>query len=193
MTSNFKNNSFNLIISNTKVADVIDETERVEKIKYYHQTKTSHRGINENLTALRKNFYWPEMDKDVIDYINTCDICQKSKYERHPYSIVFKPTPIGQSPIEHIYMDTFKYSNQQFLTIVDSFSKFRQAYPINPLTAIEFVNKLIHFISHYGFPCKITCDGGTDFKNHVIQDFCLLHQIDIHYTTAYNPNSNSPI
>lgn len=193
MTKNFQYNSFNLVISNKIVTDIINEEERKEKILFYHETKTNHRGINENITALKKHFYWPEMDKDVMNYVNTCEVCQKSKYERHPYSLVLKPTPIGQSPLEHLYIDTFIYTHQKFLTIIDSFSKFGQAYPINSSSAIEIANKLIHFISHYGIPNKITCDGGTEFKNHVIQDFCLLHQIDIHYTTAYNPNSNSPV
>lgn len=64
------------------------------------------------------------MDKDVRDYINSCSSCEKNKYERHPNKLVFKTTPIGYEPFDHLYIDTYKYSGQAFLTIIDSFSKF---------------------------------------------------------------------
>lgn len=126
-------------------------------------------------------------------YVNFCEICQKTKYERHTNKLIFKPTPIGSKPFEHTYMDTFKISNQYFLTIIDSFSKFGQAYLISSLNAIETASKLIEFFSNFGITKKITCDNDTEFKNGVIQDLCKLYKIELHYTTAYNPNSNSPI
>lgn len=115
------------------------------------------------------------MDKDVINYFNTCDICEKFKYQRHHTKLIYKATPIGQI----LYQ------------IIDSFSKFGLAYLIISPITIEISDKLIQFISHYGILNKISCNNGLEFKNHKIQDFCLLHQIDIHYVTVYNCNSNS--
>lgn len=189
----FKNKSFNLLISNTMVTDVIEEDEKQLKLKFYHETKTTHRGIQENLQSIKKSFYWPNMDKDVRDYVNTCATCQKSKYERHPNKLVFKPTPIGYEPFDHLYIDTYKYAGQAFLTIVDSFSKLGQAYPLKSINSIDTANSILRFLNHFGLPRKITCDNGIEFKNDVIQELCRVHQIEIHYTTIYNPNSNSPV
>lgn len=189
----FKNNSFNLYISNTFLEDITDVEEQQLKVQYYHETKTSHRGIQENIISLKKNFYWPNLENDVKTYVNLCEICQKTKYERHPNKIIFKPTPIGYEPFDHIYIDIYKTHNTSFLTVIDSFSKLGQAYPLVTPTGVEVANKLITYFNHYGLPRKITTDNGTSFKNEIIQNLCSLHKIEIHYCTPHNPNSNSPI
>lgn len=189
----FNANSFTLYISNSLLEDITEEDTQKEKIRLYHETKTSHRGITENVAALKKRFYWPNIEKDVQKYVKACEICNKSKYERQPYKIIFKPTPIGTKPFEHLYMDTYTINNQKFLTIIDSFSKFGQASPIITKTAVEITSQLLKYFSDHGIPQKITSDNGTEFKNAIINDLCTLYKIEFHYTTPRNPNSNSPI
>lgn len=189
----FKNKAFKLMISNNFVTDLFDEEERNLKLKQYHEGKTCHRGIQENLNAIKRSYYWPRMEIDVKNYINACSLCQKNKYERHPTKMVFKPTPIGYEPFDHLYIDTYKYSGQCFVTIVDSFSKFGQAYAVKSLNAIETTDRILRFFNHFGIPRKITCDNGIEWKNDVFQGFCRTHELEIHYVTIYNPNSNSPV
>lgn len=189
----FKNNAFTLCISNIMLSDILDEEEQKQKLQYYHETKTSHRGIQENLKAIKRLFYWPKLDQDVKDYINSCEICQQTKYERHPNKLIFKPTPIGYESFDHLYADTYKTHNQYFVTIVDSLSKFGQAYPINSPNAIEIANKLLQYFNHFGIPRKITVDNGHEWKNETVINLCEMHGIEIHFTTLYNPNSNSPV
>ena len=42
-------------------------------------------------------------------------------------------------------------------------------------------------------PYKITTDCGGECKNNLLEDFCKLHKIELHYTTPKNSNSNSPV
>ena len=188
----FKSNAFKLIQTNTYLKDIEKEEEQLEKIRYHHETKTVHRGINETVQALSKTYYWPHLSDKVTEYINTCVICMTSKYERHPNEIKLKPTPIGEYPFEHIYIDTLSVEKQKFLTLIDSFSRFAQAYPTFQ-TSVDILDNLLKFISHYGIPKKITCDLGTEFKNTIFENFCQAHKINVHYITAKNSNSNSPI
>lgn len=50
--------------------------------------------------------------KNIIrQYFLVCEICQKAKYERHPYKIMFAETPIpkktyGHSSYGHFYLST---------------------------------------------------------------------------------------
>ncbi|XP_050314887.1 uncharacterized protein LOC126749236 [Anthonomus grandis grandis] len=106
----FKNNAYKLVISNTLLEDVLNVDERKEIIERYHTTKTSHRGMTENIKNIKQRYYWPSLERDVIDYVNTCETCQKTKYDRHPYKVVYKPTPTGSRPLEHIYMDIYSIS-----------------------------------------------------------------------------------
>lgn len=190
--TNFLAKSFKFVRCTLFLEDIKTKDEQILKLKYHHETKTIHRGINETTTALTRKYYWPTLKRDVNDYINLCAICQKTKYERQPHKIIFKNTPIGDKPFDHIYIDTFQIEKVKFLTIIDSFSRFAQAYPTTT-NAIDVVDNILKFISHYGIPTKITCDQGPEFKNRHFENLCTLHKINLHYTTAKNPNSNSPV
>lgn len=182
-----------LMICSTKLTDVTLQTDKQDKINYHHIYKTGHRGITTTIESLKRNYYWPTMIKDVTNYINNCVICQKSKYERKPNEFKFQSIPIGSKPFEKIHLDTLSISREKFLTVIDTFSKFAQAYHIPGVNAINILDGLLTFISHYGLPQMIVCDNGNEFDNNNFKDFCKLHKIEIHYTTPKNPNSNSYI
>lgn len=189
----FKNHSYHLTISNSMLNDVTRDERRNELIKYHHE-KTCHRGINEVLLDLRKLYFWPNMKQDIVNYINNCEICQQAKYDRHPPKIKFSLTATPSEPLESIHMDTLQIQNTKFLTIIDVFSRYTQAYPLEPVcTAATVYEGFLNFITHFGIPKLITCDNGTEFKTSLLIDFCKLHKIAIHFTTPGNSNSNSPI
>lgn len=189
----FKNSSYRLVQTNQLLTDVTDPEEQEQYLQYHHVGKTCHKGINEMKASLSKTYYWPNMIKDITNYVNSCNTCQKAKYDRNPPALKFNLTPTSKKPFEHIHIDTFQISNKTFLTILDSFSRYGQAYPIKSLQNTNIVDNLLIFISHHGLPAKITTDRGTEFKNNVLEDFCKLHRIELHFTTSKNSNSNSPV
>lgn len=189
----FKNSSYKLVQCTKFLEDIQSLEEQQEKLNLYHTTKTCHRGINEMKQALPCKYYWPKMASDIEKYVNNCEICQKNKYDRNPPVVKFNLTPTSSKPLEHIHIDTFKISNESFLTIIDTFSRYGQAYHLRSLTGPSILDNLFIFISHHGLPFKITTDCGTEFKNKELEDFCKLYKIDLHYTTPKNSNSNSPV
>ena len=120
---------------------------------------------------------------DIENYVNNCDTCLKNKYDRNPPVIKFNLTPTSSKPFEHIHIDTFKIWNENYLTIIDSFSRYGQAYPLKSLTGPMVIENILNFISHHGLPQKITADSGTEFKNKEIEDFCKIYKIELHYKT----------
>jgi len=189
----FKNSSYKFVQCSTFLEDIESENDQREKLTLYHTTKTCHRGINEMRTALLKRFYWPKLIEDVENYVNNCENCQRNKYDRDPPVVKFNLTPTASRPFEHIHVDTFRMNYDAFVTIIDSFSRYGQAYPLKSITGTEVVENLLTFITHHGLPLKITADQGTEFKNKDLEDFCKLYKIELHYTTAKNSNSNSPV
>jgi transposase InsO family protein len=133
------------------------------------------------------------MKTKINKMINECETCLQSKYERHPYQIPFSGPLLAKRPFDVIHIDTFSFDNNKFLTIIDLFSKYSQAYFVTDLSAITILNKLRYYFAHHKYPTKIVCDEGKEFKNSVFQEFCKLFKINLHFTTNYNPSSNSPI
>lgn len=122
-----------------------------------------------------------------------CEICIKSKYGRHPVKVEINVTPTPTRPFEIIHIDTYTLEQTKFLTIMDSFSKYGQAYPLRSLAATEIADNLLIFFSHHGVPKQIILDNGTEFKNAVITELLQLHKIKIHFISPHHPESNGNV
>lgn len=185
------NNTVNIIICTKYHKDILDEEKQNDIIAEYHNE--SHTGINETYAKLRSQYFWPNMKDMIIKEINSCDLCLQSKYERNPYNTKLIGPLLAKKPFDTIHVDTFSFNNCKFLTIIDSFSKYAQAYFIKDCTGITILNKLRHYFSHHNYPKRVVCDEGREFCNKTVKEFFKLNKITLHFTTVNNPNSNSPI
>lgn len=102
-------------------------------------------------------------------------------------------SPTATKPFEISHMDTYTLEQSKFLTILDSFSKYAQAYPLKSLAATEIVDNLLMFFSHHGVPKQIILDNGTEFKNSVVTELFQLHKGKIHFIAPHHPQSNGNI
>jgi hypothetical protein len=68
--------------ANSKVRLCVPNSEQQEVLKEVHDKahKGAHAGWERTLTNLREHFYWPRMRTAVIEYVRTCDPCQKIKH-----------------------------------------------------------------------------------------------------------------
>jgi RNase H-like domain found in reverse transcriptase/Reverse transcriptase (RNA-dependent DNA polymerase)/Integrase zinc binding domain len=56
-----------------------DKGLRTQLLQEHHDIDISgHLGIDKTYEAIRRNFYWPRMGKDVHKFITTCDSCQRN-------------------------------------------------------------------------------------------------------------------
>lgn len=193
LRTTFKNNAYKLIKTNIILEDLNDEHQQQDLIRNTHEGKTNHRGILETESRIRRTYYWPGIKKNVTDFINVCDICQTSKYDRNPPNQTLMLTPTPSKPFEIIHIDTFQAQSQKFLTLIDTFSKYAQAYPLATLSGIEVVKALLTFSTHHGLPQLIIMDRGTELKNTVVLEFLKIHKIKTHFITVNNPQSNGAI
>lgn len=186
----FDANSYKLISCKTMNTDIESKEEQQIAIKNYHEGKTNHRGITETYNKLKQIYYWPNMQKDIQNFINKCNICLTTKYERNPIQIPNIQTPTADKPFEKLHIDLLSLEQTKILTIIDSFSKFAVAYVIKDKNAITVLNKLIKYFTHFTTPKEITSDNGLEFNNKTIQNYLALRHIDIHYISIDNPKSN---
>jgi hypothetical protein len=137
----------------------------------------------ETYNNLRQTVYWPDVKTKINKIINECETCLQSKYERHPYHIPFSGPLLAKRPFELIHTEMFSFDNNKFITVIDLFSKYAQAYFVTDLSAKTILNKLQ---INYNYPTKIVCDEDKEFKNNVLQEFCKLFKINLHFTTNCN-------
>ncbi|MCO5612255.1 hypothetical protein L7F22_066519 [Adiantum nelumboides] len=66
---------------------------------------TGHRGIATTMKGVERYFYWPRLKKDVEEFVRSCLVCQKVKFDRHKAQGLLQPLPIPTRPWESIAMD----------------------------------------------------------------------------------------
>lgn len=190
---NFKNSAMNLILTKRLVQDVPDYLNQQDIISKYHQGKTNHRGINETYLSLSQRYFWPKLKESITYYINECTICGRAKYDRMPLKQEFQIVPPPSKPLEHVHTDVLTIEQYKYLTIIDAFSKYAQAYRLPDGTSPSIIKALITFCTHHGFPLTLTTDRGTEFINQLVSEFLKLHKIHHHTTAAHAPNENGMI
>jgi hypothetical protein len=65
---------------------------------------SSHIGLEKTYDRLRTRYFWPNMYKDVVDFLGTCDAC-KSRHMKK-YRAPMQDMPIPSYPFEIIGIDT---------------------------------------------------------------------------------------
>lgn len=172
--------------------DVYDETDQIALVSQQHDGLNNHRGIQETLMNLRLQYFWPKMENTVARVINNCELCQKNKYERNPIKTPLEKTPTADAPMKHLVMDIFHIGNCQFLTLIDTFSKFGFAIPIQSKSAICVAEALEQLFSTHRIPEKITADSGSEFGN-LVKETLRIYRIDLHITCVGHHKSTGDI
>lgn len=185
----FKKGVINFHECTERVITIEDESEQKAVIIKHHEGKTCHRGIKETLVRIRRNYYWDRMQETVTAVINSCEACQKMKYDRKPIKPILQLTQTQDSPFQELFIDLFSIEGKSYLTLIDAFSKLGQAIEIQGKSTPEVIRALMKYFSFYGIPKKISSDPGTEFNNELMKEFLRLHKIELHIGTPNNPNS----
>lgn len=75
---------------------------------------------------------------------------------------------ITEYAIELVHLDLLTIESEKFLTIVDAFSKYAQAYNLRDGTTVSVLQSLLNFFTHHSVPITIVTDNGTEFTNQLI-------------------------
>ena len=115
----------------------VPEPVRFDCLQSYHDSIAGggHQGSERTYHALRNKYYWPNMYRDVYAHVQSCIACQKAKRHFHGQKAPLHPLPITDI-FSTWHMDilgpiTQTPQNEKYiLVVVDSFSKWCEAFPL---------------------------------------------------------------
>lgn len=159
---------------------------------------TSHPGIKATRKIIAQRFAWPNMNKNVAEWVRTCLPCQRAKIQWHNQRI---PEHIGipDERFQHIHLDIvgplpMVKGNKYCLTMMDRYTRWPEAVPIADTSANTIATAFFTtWIARFGSPAVITTDRGSQFESLVFEALTkLIGSRQIH-TTAYHPQANGMI
>ena len=137
-----------------------------------------HRGMNKTYEAIKRYYQWPNIKKEVQEYVKKCAKCQLNKTLRPKGKAPMEITTTARHPFEKCALDIVgpmtetMSGNKYVLTFQDDMSKYLVAIPIPQKdaenTAREFV---LNIVLKFGAPAQILTDQGSNFFEPPIQKY----------------------
>lgn len=184
-------------ISNWRAVVPVNQRKRVIE-ECHNPPLSSHGGYHKTIDRVRRDFYWPNMDQDVRNFVQKCDVCKAIKSTN-----VTQRAPMGnfrepRQPWHMLYVDFIgplprsKAGFCHILTVVDSFSKFMHAHPIRSATSKESVNFLLNRIFlTFGVPEILVSDNGSQFMSADFKKFLSDYNVKHWAVSRYHPQANA--
>ncbi|MCO5546598.1 hypothetical protein L7F22_000028 [Adiantum nelumboides] len=100
------------------------------------------------MKGVERYFYWPRLKKDVEEFVRSCFVCQKVKFDRHKAQGLLQPLPIPTRPWESIAMDFIfdlprtQSGHDDIWTIIDRFSKQAHFVPVKKTVKPDHLARL---------------------------------------------------
>lgn len=175
----------------------VPPTLRIPLIQQTHQL--AHPGIRATQALVLSTHWWPNAKTDIRDFVRSCLPCQQSKITTHTQASP-APMPVASRRFEIVHLDIvgplpvadLRY--RYLLTLVDRFSSWPVAEPLEDITAETVARSLIRcWISHYGVPYQIITDRGRQFTSALFTNIARRLGFASVRTSAYRPQANGKV
>ena len=154
-----------------------------------------HMGQDRTLDLIRSRFYWPKMQRDIEEWVRTCDRCLRRNKVGNVHQAELHPI-ISTRPLEVVCMDFLSVEasvggHDSILVLTDHYTRFAMAVPTKNQTALTTAKAIVDlFVLHYGLPERLHSDQGPNFESKVIKELCQLLNIKRSHTTPYHASGN---
>ena len=167
---------------------VIPKSLRSEIKKDIH---SGHQGVESCLRRAREHVFWPGMNKEVKEWIQTCETCRE--FEQTHCKETLMSHEIPERPWEKIAADLFTYKGKEYLITVCYKSNFWELDRLNDTKSSTVVKKLKAHLARYGIPKQLVSDNGPQFVSNEFEKFMKSWGIEHTTTSPHHSKANGKV
>jgi RNase H-like domain found in reverse transcriptase/Reverse transcriptase (RNA-dependent DNA polymerase)/Integrase zinc binding domain/Chromo (CHRromatin Organisation MOdifier) domain/Retroviral aspartyl protease len=166
--------------------------------EHHDSALSGHLGIDKTYEKLARNFFWPNLEADVKDYVRSCPSCISSKSSNQRPPGLLQPLPIPTKPWEEISMDLITHlpkttaGHDAIAVFVDRLTKMIHAVPtVTSISAPKLAELYFqHIFKHHGLSQRIISDRDPRFTSHFWRSVFKLLDTKLAMSTAYHPQTD---
>jgi hypothetical protein len=156
-----------------------------------------HPGRWKTLELVSRSYWWPQMSRYIGQYCSTCDLCLRTKTQRHRPTGELQPTEIPGERWETISVDFIvelpeAHGYDAVMCTVDSAGK--RAHFIPTHTTVTSLGSAELFLRNvwklHGLPRNVLSDRGPQFVAEFTRELYRLLGIKPTPSTAYHPQTD---
>lgn len=176
---------------------IVPDSLKTEVLQGIHD-RAGHQAQSRSLSLARQRFFWPNLDRDVRDYVRHCQRCIVSKTVepegRAPLESIMTTRPLELVCIDFWSAEDSRNRSVDVLVITDHFTRMAQAFSCKDQTAKQVARVLWdRYFCVFGFPERIHSDQGANFESLLIGELLRISGVKKSHTTPYHPMGNGSV
>ncbi|XP_064485943.1 uncharacterized protein K02A2.6-like [Ornithodoros turicata] len=137
----------------------------------------------------RSHVWWPGLDRDVVEAVRGCQICQEQQHM--PKRTEMTSWPFPEKPWSRLHVDFGRpFKGRFFFVVVDAFSKWVEVLPVTSPSSTATIACLRDIFATHGIPDLIVSDKGAAFVSSEYRKFLKRNNIKQLQIPPYHPASN---
>ena len=133
---------------------------RQEVLKRLHQ---AHMGIEKTKLRARATVFWPGINKQIEDMVKSCETCLENQKKQTKETMIRSEIPTY--PFHIVGTDLFYWNGQDFLLLVDYYSRYWEIEKLINIKSRTVIKKLKKMFARLGIPELLCSDNGTQFTS----------------------------
>ena len=146
-----------------------------------------HQGIVKCRERAKTSVWWPGMSKDIELFIGKCDKCAEFRTNQTEPLI---PSELPERPWQKVGTDLFFFKNNNYLLIVDYFSRWIEIAKLAGTISDDVISQLKSIFARNGIPEVVRSDCGPQFCSNLFSKFAETYGFQQSFSSPRFPQSN---
>lgn len=149
---------------------------------------TGHMGIERSKQRARDLLFWPGMNKQIEEMVERCTTCLELRKSNPKEPMISYQIP--ERPWQIVATDLFMWNGDNYLIVVDYYSRFFEMEKLHSTTSSAVIHKLKAIFARHGVPERIISDNGPQYSSHDFKDFAIQWDFTHGTSSPHYPQSN---
>lgn len=158
---------------------------RKETLEAIH---AGHQGTTKCRERAKACVWWPGISKDIAKVVSSCSHCEEKKPTQRSEPLI--PTSLPQRPFQMVGVDLCDMKGEQYLVLIDYFSRYLEVAHFPSITSSCVVGRLKNIFAHHGVPEIMVTDNGRQFSSAEFKSFTDSWNVTHSSSSPYFPQSN---
>ena len=163
---------------------VIPASRQTKVLQSIHE---GHLGIEKCKSRAKMCVYWPNINDSIEQLVKDCSVCNKFSRSNQKEPLLQHPVPMR--PWEKIGADYFTIGTQDYLLIVDYFSKYSEVIPVTSKSADATVQVMKTIFARHGISTSVIADN-MPFNSKMFKQFASQWNFTLTTSSPHFPQSN---
>ena len=147
-----------------------------------------HQGITKSRDLAALSVWWPTINIDIQDTCKRCQFCEELKPSK-PHAPLM-PTPLPAGPWQKLGADICEHNKQQYLVVVDYYSRYIEVMHLPDLTSRTLVYKFKSLFARHGVPYCLRTDNARSFNSEEFARFTSNLDVEHEFSSPHFSQSN---